>query len=186
MTVGGAQQSAPGGTSVAISIMSGPSGGIPTVAIPPPVSSNSSSPNGSTPTTTTPVSNSFTSTADNGGMDSDPAGVDTGTENGGRDNKEQLQRTLANYFAFIAAGTLLGAGTEVLGGISGGLAGLAKAGLLGTTAGAVGDVLLVGGALFVGGTMVVLGTENLIHQATGATPISDATGIPVPIFSGGP
>jgi len=86
----------------------------------------------------------------------------------------------------LASSVLIDAGVEILAAIPPGLAGLAEMGVLGTTAGASGAVLLVGGGVVIGTGLVAVGVENLIFQASGKTPISDFIGLGLPIFTPAP
>jgi len=163
-TVGGAQNAAPGGTSGAISIMSGPSGGVPMAAMPPPVTSNNSSQNGSSPTQTTLANNSFASTSDNG--EADP-GNGTGDGIDGIDFSSELGNALTNQAEGQVANALMGAG--IGGGALGTGGELIKIGIRGLVAivssGRVIAVLALPGpiATVAGGVYLVgVGVENAI------------------------
>ena len=144
--------------------MSGPSGGIPTVAIPPPVTSNSSSQNGSSPTQTTLANNSFASTSDNGEAES---GNGAGDGIDGIDFSSELGNALTNQAEGQLANALMGAG--IGGGALGTGGELIKIGIRGLVAivssGRVIAVLALPGpiATVAGGVYLVgVGVENAI------------------------
>ena len=88
--------------------------------------------------------------------------------------------------AALASAGLIDAGVGILEGVPAGLATMVGAGLLGTTAGAAGAVILVGTGIVIGGGMVAVGAETLIFQATGTAPISNFVGFQIPIYAPAP
>jgi RHS repeat-associated protein len=89
-------------------------------------------------------------------------------------------------FSLISALSFLEGGLIALEGVVAVVGQAAATGALATAAGAAATGTAVLILISVGGFMVAVGLENVAHQATGATPISSATGIPLPIFSPAP
>jgi hypothetical protein len=94
-------------------------------------------------------------------------------------------RSLEIGVTWYASAVLMDAGFSLLEVTPAAAAGAWMAGG-GGAASAIGVGLVGGGGVLIGGGMIIVGLENIVHSVTGETPISDAIGVDIPVFTPSP